>query len=136
MNSTDNCCFIALTLVATMAIYLYSTNNIPFLSKFPLEENYWHHTKQNSKTAFNSIILGVFVFIYCSLKINHYLFQLSCNYFFVINTFLSLSNIFVIDKYNRLFCHIYLLINYYLINFFNQFYNYYLFFSFHISLNF
>jgi len=69
INSTDNCCFIALTLVATMAIYLYSTNNIPFLSKLsPGERNDWyHHSKQNSKTALNSIILGVFVTLFIVL---------------------------------------------------------------------
>ena len=67
------CCIIALTLISSMAIYLYSTNDTKFLDNLSSSERYnWQlYNNKRNKQAMNALVLGLVVSAFVALVIEN-----------------------------------------------------------------
>ena len=67
------CCLIALSLLAAMAVYLYSSNNLNFIDNLSsMERQKWlEYNNQRKKQGLNALIMGSFIALFIVLVLNN-----------------------------------------------------------------
>ena len=67
------CCLIALSLLASMAVFLYSSNNLNFIDNLSsMERQKWlEYNNQRKKQGLNALIMGSFIALFIVLVLNN-----------------------------------------------------------------